>query len=51
MAAFHVVCINLEFWFRIDFRMVRQEQVVIGLIRIGAIRALEYDCLPVEYTT
>ena len=49
MAAFHVVGVDLQLRLGIDFGVVRQQQVAVGLVGITVLRIGMHDHLAVEY--
>ena len=50
MCAFDVVGEDLQLWFRVDGRAVRQQQRLVGLPRIGLLCILPDEDLAVEHT-
>src|ERR1044072_5944651 len=46
--ALHVVCINLQLRFRVNARLIRQQEVFIRLHCIGLLRAFADEYLPIE---
>ena len=49
VSAFHIVGVNFQFRLGVDFRIPRQQQIVVGLEGIGLLRAGMHDHLAVEY--
>ena len=49
VAALDIIGVYFEFRFGIDFRFIRQQQIVIGLIRIGSVGAGVYYGFSIPY--
>ena len=48
MSAFHVVSKNFELWFGIHLGFVRQQQILVSLLRVGQLRAMTHKNFAVE---
>ncbi len=48
MSALHVVGMDFKLRLRVHLRLIGQEQVAVGLLRVGFLRVFAHDDPPVE---